>query len=113
MKDGPGQPGPFSFARTQSRRYRFSQRSTAQAEIDDKRDPARTVECVMRFSWKAVLTALLVAGGATTMSACASAQGYGYDSGYYGNGYYDNGHSDPNGYDYGYGDLPNGGVSFS
>ena len=64
----------------------------------------------MKMSWKAVLTALLVAGGATTMSACASAQGYGYD-----NGYYDNGYGDPNAYgsDYGYGDLPDGGIGFS
>jgi hypothetical protein len=47
------------------------------------------VECVMKMSWKAVLTALLVLGGATAMSGCASAQGYGYyDDSYYGSGYY-------------------------
>ncbi len=87
----PGNRGRFLWAglswRTQSRRYRFSRRSTAKAEFDPKRDHARTVECAMKMSWKAVLTALLVAGGATTMSACASAQGYGYNNGYYGNGY--------------------------
>jgi hypothetical protein len=54
----------------------------------------------MKMSWKAVLTALLVFGGATAVSGCASAQGYGY----YGDGYYDNG--------YAYG-APDGGVGFS
>ena len=97
----------------------------------------------MRTSWKAVLTALMLVGGATTMSACANAQTYGYGNGTYGNGYGDPGYSDPNadpyaqpdgdpnayppdpgygpadngyadnGYDYGYGYQPEDGVNFS
>ena len=97
----------------------------------------------MRTSWKAVLAALILVGGATTISTCANAQTYGYGNGTYGNGYGDPGYSDPNadpyaqpygdpnayppdpgygpadngyadnGYDYGYGYQPEDGVNFS
>src|SRR5262249_23749326 len=51
------------------------------------------VERLMKTSWKAVLTALVLVGGVTTISARANAQAY--DNGYYDNGYSNPGYGDP------------------